>query len=116
MKLNNLIDAMKNHFPRANIYSKYKAKKFYYEHFSMKEFTQLSLLILVGKDRCLKISKDECITRWSITNYFAQCLLISNFTSKILTYSGIDNSFINAFYDYMIKNKDKLLNIIISNI
>ena len=88
----------------------------YYEHFSMKEFTQLSLLILVGKDRCLKISKDECITRWSITNYFAQCLLISNFTSKILTYSGIDNSFINAFYDYMIKNKDKLLNIIISNI
>ena len=88
----------------------------YYEHFSMKEFTQLSLLILVGKDRCLKISKDECITRWSITNYFAQCLLISNFTSKILTYSGIDNSFINSLYDYMIKNKDKLLNIIISNI
>ena len=28
MKLNNLINAMKNHFPRANIYSKYKAKKF----------------------------------------------------------------------------------------
>ena len=88
----------------------------YYEHFTSKEFTQLSLLTLIGKDRCLKISKDDCITRWSISNYYAQCLLISNFTSKILNYSGIENSFINSFYDYMINNKDKLMNIIISNI
>ena len=56
----------------------------YYDHFSIKEFTQLSLLILVGKERCLKISKDDCILRWSMPNYYAQSLLISNFTSQIL--------------------------------
>ena len=88
----------------------------YYDHFSIKEYTQLSLLILVGKERCLKISKDDCILRWSIPNYYAQSLLISNFTSQILLKSGIENSFISLFYDYMIHNKNKLMSICTNNI
>ena len=49
----------------------------------IKYFVQLSLLILITKDRSLKISKDECLSRWTIyLDKFGLLTLIINKQSK----------------------------------
>ena len=49
----------------------------------IKYFVQLSLLILITKDRSLKISKDECLSRWTIyLDKFGLLSLIINKKSK----------------------------------
>ena len=49
----------------------------------IKYFVQLSLLILITKDPSLKISKDECLSRWTIyLDKFGLLSLIINKKSK----------------------------------
>ena len=73
----------------------------YYEAFSSQEYIQITQLILAAKDKALKINKDSCLNRWNGYNYFAQTLLIAQFSSKILSNSGIDTCLIDEFIDFL---------------
>ena len=47
-------------------------------------YFQLSLLVLFSKDRSLKISKDDCLSRWTNLNCFSQSLFVAKSTMTIL--------------------------------
>lgn len=74
----------------------------YYEEFSTLEYLQLTQLILVCKDRFLRLSKDEKMRKWSKHNMFAQTLLLGEFTCNMLQYSGIENYFVTRFIEYVL--------------
>ena len=74
----------------------------YYEDFSANDYLQLSHLILIAKDKSLKISNDECIIRWNENNFYAQTLLLIQFTFKLLTSAGHETSFISKFKEFVL--------------
>ena len=74
----------------------------YYEDFSANDYLQLSHLILIAKDKSLKISNDECIIRWNENNFYAQTLLLIQFTFKLLTSAGHETSFISEFKEFVL--------------
>ena len=78
----------------------------YYDCFKTDDFTQLTLLILIAKDRALKASKEECITRWNENNFFSQTLLLSQFTVKLLDSIGLDNNLVTNFIEFVLRYKD----------
>ena len=71
-------------------------------------YFQLSLLILVSKDRSLKISKDDCLSRWTNINCFSQSLFVAKSTLTILNNMGVKNDFINDFLEFLLKQKNNI--------
>ena len=71
-------------------------------------YFQLSLLILFSKDRSLKISKDDCLSRWTILNCFSQSLFVAKSTITILNNMGVKNDFINDFLEFLLKQKNNI--------
>ena len=63
----------------------------FYEEFSSKEYLQFRHLILIAKDKSLKISYDDCIKIWTHLNYYSQSLLIVQFTRKLILNASFDN-------------------------
>ena len=78
----------------------------YYECFKGDDFTQITLLILIAKDRALKASKEECIIRWNEDNFFSQTLLLAQFTIKLLNSIGLNYSLVTNFIDFVLGYKD----------
>ena len=78
----------------------------YYEDFALKDYLQLTQLILIAKERSLMYSKSENTQRWKYYNWFSQSLLITQFACKTLDYTGIDNSLIMSFLDYLLSYKE----------
>ena len=73
----------------------------YYEVFSNIEYLQISLLILVAKDRSLKLCKDERIEKFNQFNCISQSLIITQFTSKLLSSANLNDNLITAFGDFI---------------
>ena len=82
----------------------------YFEEFSINEYLQLTQLILIAKDKCLKFSIEQCIEHWTTLNFYCHTLLIIQFASKLLINCGNSNDLILSFYDYVINNKHELMN------
>ena len=80
----------------------------YYEQFSNSEYTQLTLLILVIKDKCIKIANDPCIERWSKNNFFSQLILITQFSIKLLDNINFVSEFLDDFLNYILKYQDNI--------
>ena len=76
----------------------------FYEIFSEIDYLQISLLILVAKDRSLKICKDECFEKFNRFNCISQSILVTQFTSKLLSYANINDDLIVAFSNHIIDN------------
>ena len=74
----------------------------YYEIFPINDYLQLSQLILIAKERSLKISNDDCIVRWNNNNFYAQTLLLIQFTFKLLTNAGHETLLIAEFKDFVL--------------
>ena len=79
----------------------------FYECFNNSDFIQISLLILIAKERALKINKDDCLTRYTDYNCYAQTLFISQFASKLVHNTGLANDLIDKFIEFiLIYDKD----------
>ena len=75
----------------------------YYEDFSNDFFLQLTHLILVSKDRSLKISTEDDFVKWDENNFYAHSLILSQFTYKLLEKSGFNNNIIHDFINFISK-------------
>ena len=75
----------------------------YYGGFSNDFFIQLTHLILVAKDRSLKISTEDDIAKWDENNFYAHSILLSQFTCKLLHNSGLNNNIILDFIKFKSK-------------
>ena len=75
----------------------------FYEQFSENEYYQLSTLILVAKDRSLKISKDECIIKWNPYNCFSQSLFIVQLSIKLLNSMTSEFNLLTEFQNFLLK-------------
>ena len=75
----------------------------FYEHFSIKDYLQISLITLVAKDKCLQISKDERLEKWSKFNCLSQSIIIAQYTCKLLNYANLNDDLIVAFSNYLIE-------------
>ena len=49
----------------------------HYGVFTNDDDLQLTLVIVIAKERSLKINYDECLTRWNNFNFFSQSLFIA---------------------------------------
>ena len=85
-------------FLRENLY----LFNIFYETFSDLEYTQISLLILVAKERSLKISKDDCLKNFNKFNCISQSILVTQFTSKLLSYANINDKLVVEFSNFII--------------
>ena len=81
----------------------------YYEQFTDAEYIQLSTLILIAKDRSLKVSKEECLLRWNVYNCFSQSLYCAQFSRKLMASSALQDDFIDLFIQFLLVKKDYLL-------
>ena len=75
----------------------------FYEQFSENEYYQLSTLILVAKDRALKISKDECIVKWNSNNCFSQSLFIVQLSIKLLDKMTSEFNLLSEFQNFLLR-------------
>ena len=75
----------------------------FYEQFTLDEYFQISTIIFIAKDRSLKISKDDCLVRWSISNYYSQSLFIAQFAIKLLERLGSKCNVITEFLNFLLK-------------
>ena len=80
----------------------------FFEQFNDDEFLQISTLILVAKDRALKISKDECLERWTLHNCFSQTLFIAQFSIKLLDNIAMNNKIVAKFLDFVLQYKNNV--------
>ena len=64
------------------------------------EYTQISLLILVAKERSLKISKDDCLKNFNKFNCISQSILVTQFTSKLHSYANINDKVVVEFSNW----------------
>ena len=74
----------------------------FYEEFSTNDYLQLTHLILITKDRSLKISYDKCLLRWNANNFYAQTLLIIQFAFKLLSNAGHETNMITEFENFVL--------------
>ena len=81
----------------------------FYEIFSKSDFFQITYLILIAKEKSLKISKNECLSRWTKLSSFCHTILAAQFASKIISQSGHDDQLILEFIEYITNNKDTLI-------
>ena len=75
----------------------------FYEQFTLDEYFQISTIIFIAKDRSLKISKDDCLVRWSVSNYYSQSLFIAQFAIKLLERLGSKCNVITEFLNFLLK-------------
>jgi hypothetical protein len=63
-------------------------------------------MILISKERSVKINNDECLTRWNNFNFFSQSLFIAQQTCKILR--NIEKSYnsIEQYLNYLLCYKN----------
>ena len=80
----------------------------FFEQFTLDEYNQITTLILVAKDRCLKISKDECLVRWTNNNCFSQSLFIAQFSIKLLNNLSLSDNIIIEFQQFILKYKNNV--------
>ena len=73
----------------------------FYEGFSNDFYLQLSHLILVAKDRSLKISVEDDFVKWDVNNFYAHSILLSQFTCKLLHNAGLNNNIIYDFINFI---------------
>ena len=78
----------------------------FYEIFNDSEYMQLSLLILVAKDRALKISKEDRLEKFTKFNCISQSILVAQFTSKLLSYANINDDLVVEFSNYIIDDNN----------
>ena len=78
----------------------------FYEIFNDLEYMQLSLLILVAKDRGLKISKEDRLEKFTKFNCISQSILVAQFTSKLLSYANINDDLVVEFSNYIIDDNN----------
>ena len=81
----------------------------FYEIFSKSDYFQITYLILIAKEKSLKISKNECLSRWTKLSSFCHTILAAQFASKIISQSGHDDQLILEFIEYITNNKDSLV-------
>ncbi len=62
--------------------------------------------ITIAKDRALKASKEECLTRWNENIFFSQTKLLLQFIVKLLDSIGLDNSLVTNFIEFVLRYKD----------
>ena len=74
--------------------------------FSNDDYLQLTLLILLSKERSLKINNDECILRWNDFNFFSQSLFIGKLTCNILENLGKTNKLIKQYLEFLLSHKN----------
>ena len=72
--------------------------KMHYDIFSINDYLQLTLLILISKERAMKINNDECLIRWNEFNYFSQSF-IAKLTYNVLENLGKTSILINQYLD-----------------
>ena len=80
----------------------------YYETFTYMEYIQITQLILTAKDKALKFNNDTCLVKWNEYNYFAQSLLIAQFSSRLLSNTGISTCLIDEFIDFLLMYSDNV--------
>ena len=80
----------------------------YYESFTYMEYIQITQLILTAKDKALKFNNDTCLVKWNAYNYFAQSLLIAQFSSRLLSNTGINTCLIDEFIDFLLMYSDNV--------
>ena len=78
----------------------------HYDVFSDDDYLQLTLMILIAKERSLKINNDECLTRWNNFNFFSQSLFIAQQTCKILENLGKSCNIIEQYLNYLLCYKN----------
>ena len=81
----------------------------FYEIFSKSDYFQISYLILIAKEKSLKISKHESLSKWNKLTSFCHTILVAQFASKLITHSGHEDTLILNFIDYVTCNKDNLV-------
>ena len=91
---------LKEHFYNFNIF---------YEIFSKSDYFQISYLILIAKEKSLKISKHESLSKWNRLTSFCHTILVAQFASKLIIHSGYEDNLILNFIDYVTCNKDSLV-------
>ena len=72
------------------------------------EYNQISTLILAAKDRSLKISKDECLERWTNHNCLSQSLFIAQYSIKLLNSLSLNDNVIVKFQEFLLKYRDNV--------
>ena len=77
----------------------------HFDVFSDYDYLQLTLMILIAKERSLKINNDECLIRWNNFNFFSQSLFIAQQTCKILENLGKYYNIINQYLNYLLYYK-----------
>ena len=50
----------------------------HYDVFSNDDYLQLTLMILIAKERSLKINNDECLIRWNNFDFFLAITIYSS--------------------------------------
>lgn len=78
----------------------------FYPQFKDKDFLQISTIILVAKDRALKVSKDDSIEKWNVNNCFSQTLFVAQFSIKILEKTSSHINIASEFLDFLLQYKD----------
>ena len=64
--------------------------------------------LLISQVRSLKISKDECLSRWTILNCFSQSLFVVKSALTILNNMGLNSDFLNDFLEFLLKQKNNI--------
>ena len=80
----------------------------YFPIYQNDEYTQISLLTLIAKERSLKISKDENMINFDDFNCFAQTLFIAQFASKLLNNTGLTCFLIDKFIEFLLFSKNNV--------
>ena len=74
----------------------------HYDVFSDDDYLQLTLMILIAKERLFKINIDECFTyRWNNLNFFSQSLSIAQQTCTIFENLGKSCNIIEQYLNYL---------------
>ena len=58
-------------------------------------------MILIAKERSLKMNNDECLTRWNNFTFFSQPLFIAQQTCKILENLRKSYNIIEQYLNYL---------------
>ena len=72
----------------------------------MKYLMIRNILILVAKDRALKISKEDRLEKFTKFNCISQSILVAQFTSKLLSYANINDDLVVEFSNYIIDDNN----------
>ena len=78
----------------------------HYDVFSKDDYLQLTLMILIAKERSLKINNDECLPRRNDLNFFSQSLFLAQQRYTILENLGKSCNIIEQYLNYILWYKN----------